>query len=940
MWWRSGRRAGCLWFAVRMRGHEGITLGSDRDGLWVNVLGPLEVWRDGRPVKVSAGGLSVALAVLATSAREAVSVLALARYVWGERLPKRVPGAVQGLVLRLRQLLGAAAVTTVTQGYRLELEPDRVDLLRFRRLMREAGRAGAAESARLLDAALGLWRGEPFQGLDSDALGRDYTDQLVEERLAAVHQHIELELAAGHHRAVVPRLRRLTGQYPLRETLWHQLILALVGDGRQAEAVAAYHQARETLAEQLGTDPSAELQATYQALLRGGPVDVAPAGPAVVPRQLPAAPRAFVGRKQELARLADALVDGERAAGAAVIVGAGGLGKTWLALRWAHDNLDRFPDGQLYIDLRAFDPSTAPTPVGAALRGFLEALGVAREEVPLDLDAQVGLYRSLTAGRRLLVVLDNALDTAHVRPLLPDTRSGVVLVTGRREFGGMLTAHGATRIGLDVLAEPDAYELLVRQLEPAAVAGEPEAVAALLAHCAGLPLAISIVAARAASQPTFPLAALASELGAASSRLDALSAGELAANLRAAFATSHRMLDAATARGFGLLGLTPTADLDVAAAAALTGLPPERARALLRELEAAHLIAQHVPGRYRMHDLIRLYAAETAPDDPAALPRLVDFYLHTAFRGERQLAPLRPPAELDAPAAGARPLELPDVAAAFRWFDTERANLLAVHRLAVERGWHARVWQLTWSLGSYHWRRAGLVDNLTIWRAAAEATVRLGAPALEAQARRRWGLAAGRAGDFEEADRQQGRALLLAEEAGDTVSWANTHQTLAWLWARRGDDARALGHALLALDRLRDTEDEVCRAGAFNIAGWYHARAGNHEEAERHCRVALDLYRRHDDVEGQADTLDSLGLAALGTGRHAEALDHYRAALALFREVGHAYEEANTLASIGEALRALDRPAEARDAWRQALAMYRDQHRTADIQRLEQRLAG
>jgi tetratricopeptide (TPR) repeat protein len=394
------------------------------------------------------------------------------------------------------------------------------------------------------------------------------------------------------------------------------------------------------------------------------------------------------------------------------------------------------------------------------------------------------------------------------------------------------------------------------------------------------------------------------------------------------------------ARGFGLLGLTPTADLDLAAAAALTGLPPERTRALLRELEAAHLIAQHLPGRYRMHDLIRLYAAENAPDDPAALPRLFDFYLHTAFRGERQLAPLRAPVELDGPTAGSRPLDLPDVPAALHWLDTEHANLLAVHRLAIERGWHARVWQLTWSLGSYHWRRAELArDNLASWRAAADATGRLGAPGLEAHARRRLGLAAGRTEDFDEADRQLRQAMLLADEAGDTVSWANNHQTLAWLRARQGDDAGALDHALRALDRLRDIDDEVCRAGAFNIAGWYHARAGNHDEADRHCLVALELYRRHDDVEGQADTLDSLGLAALGAGRHAEALDRYRAALPLFRDVGHRYEEANTLASIGDALHALGRTTQARHTWRQALDMYHTQHRPTDIHRIEQRLS-
>jgi DNA-binding SARP family transcriptional activator len=919
--------------------------------LWVNILGPLEVWRDGRDVAVPAGNPSVMVAVLAASAGQAVSVSTLARYVWGDHPPKRVAGAVQGLVLRIRQSLGAPAIATVNHGYLLQLEPDRVDLLRFRRLVCEAGQADPAEAGALLDAALGLWRGDAFQGLVSDVLGREYADQLVEERLAALGQRVDLDLAAGRYQRVVPELRRLTGRYPLRETLWHRLILALAGDGRQAEAVAAYHKARAILRDQLGMDPSTELQSTYQALLTGGwgtelaaqdPVSPTsgrsgPIRPGV-PRQLPAPPWLFVGRKQELARLGDALEPGDRTAGTAVIVGAGGLGKTWLALRWAHDNLARFPDGQLYVDLRGFDPSSSPTPAAVALRGFLEALGVDRDAIPMDLDAQVGLYRGLTADRRMLVVLDNALDTAHVRPLLPGTDSCTILVTGRGDFGGMITAYGAERVRLDALDPSDAYELLIRCLDPGAVSAEPQAVVDLLARCGGLPLAISIVAARASSQPTFPLGALAEELNATSDRLDAFSTGELTANLRAVFATSYSALDADTARAFGLLGLTPTADLDLAAAAALTGLPYERSRALLRELEAAHLIAQHQPGRYRMHDLIRLYAAETASDDGAALFRLVDFYLHSAYRGERRLDPHRIPVALDAPTAGCHPVELPNRQAALRWFDAEHANLTAVHQLAIDRGWHARVWQFAWSLGSYHWRRGDRHDNLATWRAAVNATERMGTPTSEAHARRRFGLACGRTGDFTAAAEELRQALMLARQTGDTVAEAHTHHTFAWLRSRQDDDHGALDHALRALRLLNAVEDPICRAGGYNIAGWYYARVDNNQQAERHCRVALELYLDHDDPEGQADALDSLGLAALGAGRHTEALEHYGRALALFRDVGHRYEEANTLASIGDAHHALDHRDDARRAWQQALDLYRAQHRTADAHRLQQKL--
>jgi DNA-binding SARP family transcriptional activator len=940
--------------------------------LRVSILGSLKVWRDGHGVAVAAGKPSVVLAVLAAAAGQPVSVSALVRYVWEDKQPKRPSGAIQGLVLRLRQSLGASAIVTVAHGYLLDVDPDQVDLTRFRRLIGEAGQADAAEAGPLLEAALALWRGEPFQGLDSDLLRREYAAWLLEERLMAIQQRIDLELAADRPQHVVSELRALTSQYPLRETLWRRLILALAGDSRYAEAVAAYHEVRAALRDQLGVNPSAELQAVYHELLAGESTRTGladrpfepdttaiaapskdddflpgiesdrrpPARPALprIPRQLPTPPVLFVGRKIELARLSETLQDGDRAFGAAVIAGAGGLGKTWLALRWSHENINRFPDGQLYVDLRGYDPSESPTQTSTALRGFLEALGVDRESIPLDLDAQAGLYRSLTSGRRILVLLDNALDTEHVKALLPDTRSCTVLVTGRHEFGGLVTAYGAHRVALDALDASEALELLTRRLEPAVVAADPGAITELLGHCAGLPLAISIVAARAANQPTFPLGVLADELSAASTRLDALSTNDLGADLRAVFATSHRTMNAAEVRAFGLLGLAPTSDTSVAAAAALTGLPTGRIRVVLRELEAAHLISQYHPGRYRMHDLIRLYAAETAPDDDEALPRLVDFYLHTAYAGERRLDPHRVPIELEQRTEGCDPLELPDRDAALRWFDAEHVNVLAVLRLAGDRGWHGRVWQLAWSLGAYSWRRGDPQDNLTIWQAGLAAAVRLDAADLEADAHRRLGLAAGRLGDFDAALDQLQQSVRLAEQVGDLLAHAHAEHSLAWVRARQGDDRRALKHAVRALELTGIIDDPLSRANAFSVTGWYYARVGDHEQAERHCRRALELFGEHDDPEGQADTLDSLGLVAFGTGRYTESLEHYQRALALFRDLGHRYEEANTLASIGDAHHALGHGVAARRTWHEALNLYHAQCRPADMRRVQDRL--
>ncbi|MCA1675170.1 MAG: hypothetical protein LC799_24255, partial [Actinobacteria bacterium] len=327
-----------------------------------------------------------------------------------------------------------------------------------------------------------------------------------------------------------------------------------------------------------------------------------------VPRQLPGASRLFTGRARELIRLT-AVLDTGAEQGATVVIsaigGAGGIGKTTLALHWAHQNMERFPDGQLYVNLRGFDPSGTPMPPAMAVRGFLDALGVEPGAIPVDLDAQAGLYRSLVAGKRMLIVLDNARDTAHVAPLLPGSPTCTVLVTSRQQLAGLVTAHGAWHLALDTLTEVEGRELLTRHLGPDRVAAESEALSYLLERCAGLPLALGIVAARAVAHPRFPLAVLAEELRETAARLDAWDAGELNVNLRAVFSCSYDALAAEAAEVFRLLGIAPGPDISLAAVASLTAQSITRARALLRDLEAAYLVQQHAPGRYRMHDLIR-----------------------------------------------------------------------------------------------------------------------------------------------------------------------------------------------------------------------------------------------------------------------------------------------------------------------------------------------
>ncbi|MEV0460150.1 ATP-binding protein, partial [Catellatospora methionotrophica] len=653
------------------------------------------------------------------------------------------------------------------------------------------------------------------------------------------------------------------------------------------------------------------------------------------------------GRSRALAQLdsaVDTARDSTRAMALTAVSGGGGVGKSWLALHWAHTALDRFPDGQLYVDLRGFDPTQPPVDAAVAVRGFLDALGVPTAAIPADPQAQAALFRSVVAGRRLLIVLDDARDTAHVLPLLPGSATCTVLVTSRNQLTGLAATHGARLLPLDVLTDTEARQLLATHLGRERTAAEPVAVAALLRWCAGLPLALSIVAARAAARRDFALNAFAEELRDAATRLDALDTADLTTDLRAVFATSYEALPPPAARLFRLLGTVPGPDIGLPAAAALAEDEPGRIRLQLRLLDAAHLLQEHQPGRYRMHDLLRLYAAERCRDEdgaPArstALGRLVDFYLRTGYAADRLLDPLRPEEPGQQPPPGpSHPL--PDANAALAWFDAEHSCLLNAQRRAAEHGWHPRVWQLAWAMSSYHWQRGHLQAGFQTWQAGLAAANQLGAPGPLAIAHRLLARSCTLLGRHAEAVTHLDQALTLFEAADAPTDQAHTHQTLAWVWGQQGDDARALAHATRALTLHRELGNTAWEADALNLAGWYSARLGDHGQAHALSLRALALYRRHGNRNGEAATLDSLGYVAHLSAAHPTALRYYRLALALFRELGnHAYT-ADTLTHLGETHRALGEHAAAEDAWRQAVDLYRTQQRTRDMRRVEELLA-
>lgn len=597
------------------------------DDLRFRVLGPLEVTVDGARADPGSARQRLLLGMLALSPGTAVARDTLVETLWGPEPPPNAVSLLQSHVHRLRQRLrpaGAPAhhaevVVAAPGGYLLLAGEDQLDLLAFGRLVREARHD--RENARLEPAlvayreAIALWRGEPLADLPGLHLDPRVAELLMRRR-AVVAEYADTAFALGRHDRVLPLLRRLAGTDPLDEGTHARLMLALSGAGRQAAALEVYRALRRRLAEELGVIPGPVLREAHEAILRGD-TDVTdplrrPASPLPVPRQLPADVRGFTGRIEETAWLDVTLLDDPPGdAAVAVLSGTVGVGKSALAVHWAHRVAGDFEDGQLYADLGGYGsgPAAEPTEV---LKGFVRALGVPADRVPAEENERAALYRSLLADRRMLIVLDDARDAAQVRPLLPGASRSRVLVTGRGRLRGLVALDGAVPRTLDRLSMAEARRLLSVRIGQPRVAAQVPAVDQIVVGCAGLPLALVTVAAHAAVHPGFSLSVLAGELRDPARALSALDACAEGPGIREAFARSYAELDDAAARLFRLLGGHPGYDLDAEHAAALTGVPAARARAGLDEVTAAGLVAEHAPGRYAAHSLLRLYAAELA----------------------------------------------------------------------------------------------------------------------------------------------------------------------------------------------------------------------------------------------------------------------------------------------------------------------------------------
>jgi DNA-binding SARP family transcriptional activator/tetratricopeptide (TPR) repeat protein len=651
-----------------------------------SVLGPVRAWRGPVELNVGPNQQRAILTLLLVRANQLVPVDDMMELLWEEKPPASAVNVVHKYIGSIRRLLepGLAArasgrwVTRHGVAYRLAADENMLDLIAFRRMVKDARAAERpADTLDLLLDALTLRRGACGGGLDRCGRGGDYFTTVDREYVAAVAEAADAALASAQPQRILALLKQVAVDEPLNESLQARLMLVLAATGQQALALAHYQAIRERLGDELGVHPGTEMRTAYGKVLQQDyPADLADqvvtAGgqgyaPLVPPAQLPADLPTFAGRESELWHVAQMLGPGGDCPTVAVcaIDGMAGIGKTTFAIHWAHRIAKHFADGQLYLNLRGFDSSGAATAPADALYALLCSLGVPASYIPDGLDARAGLYRSVLAGKRVLIVLDNARDVQQVRPLLPGSPGCLIIATSRNPLIGLAMTDGARLLTLNLPSLPTAMQTLERRLGAGRVAAEPAAVEEIIQLCGRLPLALAIVSARAAAHPGFTLGSIAGDLRRTQGRLDAFAAGT-AADARSVFSWSYRQLSPQACRLFRLLSLPSPVDITVAAGASLLGVPPDEATRLIAELADTALLTEHQPGRYSFHDLIRAYAAEllqttdTDTDCHEALARLLDHYLHSSYAAQVELEPHEEPIAPGQPPPGVTPERFSD----------------------------------------------------------------------------------------------------------------------------------------------------------------------------------------------------------------------------------------------------------------------------------------
>jgi DNA-binding SARP family transcriptional activator len=729
------------------------------------VLGPVRAWREDTELDLGAPQQRALLAMLLLAGGHQVTLDALISGLWDYDPPLAAAGTVRTYVSRLRHSLGgrgrqgrAGLIESKGTGYVLPTEARALDLETFDRLTNDArtlmnrSPAGNAQAAAMFRDALRLGQGEPLADLPGP-YAQLQRQRITDLQLAAAEERLALDIQLGSHVIAVAELQTLLASHPMREKLSELLMLALYRSGRQIDALAVYESTRRLLSEEFGVDPGSGLREMQQRILRTdealllreqpphgtdadpdaspGPRLVASSSPVVMPAQLPGGLPVFAARHRELARLRSFLGDTTKSGAAvtiAAINGMAGIGKTTLAVHWAHEVASQFPDGHLYVDLRGFSQEAVRTP-GEVLSGFLGALGVAPADVPEQVEARASLYRSMLYGRRILVLLDNAHDLEQVRPLLPSSPGCLTIVTSRNRLIGLAAAHGAHTLTLEPLPPGEAREVLSKRIEATRLAAEPRAVDEIIDCCAGLPLALAVVAARANLYGHSRLSEVTSELRDTRTRMNALSTDDVTADVRTIFSWSYQLLSGPARRLFRLLSVHCGPDISRSAAASLAGLTRAEVQPLVAELTGTQLLTEHRPGRFSWHDLTQAYAAElsaahdTLADRHAALGRLLDHYLHTSYAAHVLLQPHVAAPEPDAPRPGVTPEELADYQQAMAWFAAERQVLLAVVCHAAQPGYRRQAWQLALTLQTFYDRQGYVCDWATTTRFALRAAI-------------------------------------------------------------------------------------------------------------------------------------------------------------------------------------------------------------------------
>ncbi|GAA3822162.1 transcriptional regulator AfsR [Streptomyces chiangmaiensis] len=951
------------------------------------VLGPVRAWRGEELLATGSPQQRALLAALLLREGRTATASELIDALWGDEPPPRALAAVRTYASRLRKILSPGVLVSESGGYALRLREARsLDLATAQELAAEAEKAKHAGDLRharhVLNEALALWDGESLASVPGAYADAQRT-RLEEWRLQLLESRLDMDLEQGCHAEAVSELTALTAAHPLRERLRELLMVALYRSGRQAEALAVYADTRRLLAEELGVDPRAGLKELQQRILQADPGLAEPSAPAqepspapVRPAQLPATVPDFTGRASFVAELGEVLASAEgRVMAVSALAGIGGVGKTTLAVHVAHQARSAFPDGQLYVDLQGAGPRAAEPET--VLGSFLRALGTADSAIPDSLDERAALYRSVLDGRRVLVLLDNAKDAAQVRPLLPGTEGCAALVTSRVR---MVDLAGAHLVDLDVMSPDEALSLFTKIVGGERVAAEREAALDVVAACGFLPLAIRIAASRLAARRTWTVSVLAAKLVDKRRRLDELQAGDLA--VKATFELGYGQLEPAQARAFRLLGLADGPDISLAAAAAVLDLPVDETEDLLESLVDTSLLESAAPGRYRYHDLVRLYARACAERDEhppserdAAMSRLLDFYLATAAEG---YAIERPGDRLvdhleQTRTAG---LTFENRRAAQDWLYSEAVSLLACVRQSSDNARLRRAVDLLWAAVDL----AESGANAKEYEAAATALRDTARAASDSRAEGRAVLVLANArhwsGYFDQADQEARQALRLSEAAGDPLPccWAaNILGAFAFYQSRYAEAEEHLGRAIkdfracgdlsgtaaalcnlsrlhLATDRA-DSAVSLARQGTgmyvelghtLKAANGHYALGmalssnGQLSDASGHLRDALQVFRTSRQRLWEGMTLFRLAEVDLLAQRPAQAAANAEMALSMLRGIGGEWRRGNVLTVLGKSLNGIGQTGRAQVCWREALDIYERLHspEAAEVQAL------